>query len=136
MTTPEPSTLNWSNVKPTFGEVEGKTVYVETKSNSGIVVRFSRVVKDFEIYNIDFDNNFVRYAILGITQPDPEPLPLWGKMPEIPSAGKSYPYKLFARFLYVRGGDQFEITTFLYPTRSEVIEAWNKLAIALNEIQL
>lgn len=125
---PEPSKLNWSTVKPTFEEVEGKTVYIETKSTSGIVVRFSRIVKDFEIFNIDFDNRlFIRYAILDLSDPDPEPQPLWGGMPEIVNVGKKTVVCLVIPDKYY-----FEIQRF---DRAEAVNAWNKLAKPLNEIQ-
>lgn len=95
---------------------------------NGTVIRFSRVVKDFDIYNIDFDICcFLRYAILDVTPSAHEPLPLWGKMPEVYSKTDKH----FARYEH----DGWHIDTPWYSTRAEAIEAWNKLAENLNEIE-
>lgn len=80
---PESSKLNWSYEKPTFEEVEAKTVLVEWKVDEN---RSELEIGSFEIissgyYKVAF-RGFVRYAILDLDAPL-EPKPLWGVKPTI-----------------------------------------------------
>lgn len=128
MTIPEISKLNWSTVKPTFEEVKGKTIIMDWTEGKDVVV-----MTDRQRFQGWFDDEFIRYAIIDVTQPDPEPLPLWRVMPEIlPHAGREW----FVSYDYRKCDDAFSIMTFCYPTRAEAINAWNKLAEPLNKIQL
>ena len=117
---PEPNKLNWSTVKPTFEEVNGSTLIIEWSKGTDLVVMTNK-----QRFHGWFDGDFIRYAI--IEEPDPEPQPLWGVMPEIVNVGKKTVVCLVIPDKYY-----FEIQRF---DRDEAINAWNKLAKPLNEIQ-
>lgn len=81
---------------------------------------------------VDFVN---RTATIEIDEPepDPEPLELWGEQPVITGA---YSGKWVISYLYANDSlvGLFTLCTQQYPTRSEAITAWNRIATALNEI--
>lgn len=121
---PEPSKLNWSTVKPTLEEVRDKWILIFWRECATGSYRF---IDNENMYKASFDQFFLRYAILDLSEPDPEPQPLWGVMPEIVNVGKKTVVCLVIPDKYY-----FEIQRF---DRDEAINAWNKLAKPLNEIQ-
>lgn len=131
---PEPSKLNWSDKKPTFEEVQGKIIAVNHHAYFRDYI--GMVVMNKSIYDDIFGDGFIRYAIIDVTQPDPEPLPLWGVMPEIVETVTFNPNTWYASFDCHKGDDTFSISTFGYPTRSEAINEWNKLAEALEKLNV
>ena len=67
-----------------------------------------------------------------VSVPDPEPKELWGKLPEIRRGVEDKFYTV-----YNPGGqDEWELESPVYPTRFEAILAWNKIADALEGVEM
>ena len=83
--TPEPSELNWSYEKPTFEEVKDKDIFYQDRN--GVICYASGVWEGlFDGWIFDCS----RWCILDLTEPDPEPKPLWGVRAEITGGGEHW----------------------------------------------
>ena len=131
-TMPEKSTPNWSTVKPTFEDVKGIFILVEYDDNGSHETQVT-VIGNTDYYKYWFDDGFIRYAILDLSAPDPEPKELWGKKANVIETKQGY---------YVKGrtDDDYNkswiLETPMCPTKPEAILAWNKIADALEGVQL
>lgn len=128
---PVPSVLNWSTVKPTYEEVIEKTLIIEwtggKTKNIDVVYIHDKLDHDWH-----FDEQFIKYAI--IADPEPEPMELWGKLPEVTrrAGGDSW----YASYRLTKENDSFVIVPFCCPTRALAIAAWNRIAKPLNEVTI
>lgn len=75
---PEISELNWNYKKPGFEEVDDKKIIIVKKDGNSSLW----TIMDRQDYEIAF-RNYARYAILDLSEPDPDPLPYKGKLPII-----------------------------------------------------
>lgn len=123
-TLPEPTKMNWSTVKPSFEEVEGKDVIVEFQNKYGRPLATCKPVnKDFWGRYMN-DADFLRYAIIDT---EPEPLEYKGKLP----SSREDRAKFYVFWVADDTGEEYWTSQF--DTKAEAIEAWNKFVKAMEE---
>ncbi len=131
MSIPELSHLNWSSERPTFEEVKGKMIVFTYKIKHfkfPNVVYGVREINDEDVYEFVFDDDFPNYAIIDATPPDPEPLPLWGVMPEIHQIDD-------ADWEWVWKTENESFRACGFDTRAEAVNNWNITANALENVK-
>lgn len=120
-TLPEISKLNWSYEKPINSEVEGKYILVEYKLPNS-TYQFYSVFRFFDMAELYFYlDNFVRYAILDLSEPESEPLEYQGEMPEIRNYNDQFCLSWGTENRFV-----WSHTTPYFATKAEAIQAWNE----------
>lgn len=125
-----PSKLNFSEEEPKFEDLRNKRVLVEWDKDGNFITYKSKVINTISDMISLYANNsdILRYAIINVSQPEPEPMKLWGVEPFISNYEQS--------FHVYYDGNGFEINLPPnYPTRTAAIEAWNKLAARLEDYQ-
>jgi len=127
--------LVWSTVKPTFEEVEGKNILIQygslTEKFPGTAeVRYFNKF-DYMAY-FDGETNF-HWCILDLTAPVP-PLPLWGVEPTIRNVTQKEGYA--NSYWFARYDEWGHIETPYCDSEQECVLAWNRIAEALNEVEI
>ena len=119
----------WYTEKPKFKEVKGKRLRSIWMSDDGEPNIGEWNIDDRFSFNLMFEDDCVAYAI--ISEPEPEPVELWGVKPEIT------PYARFIRVSWsdINGKEELFIAVDK-PTEKESILAWNKIATALQSIEI
>jgi len=121
--------LVWSTVKPTFEEVVGKIIKIVWIRRDGYSDSVKISIDNLPDYTLYFDDHFICYADL--TAPV-SPLPLWAKTANVIKTQQGY-------YVKCRTDDDYNkswiLETPMFPTESEAILAWNRIAEALNEVE-
>lgn len=121
---PEVTKPIWSTERPTFEEVKGKSLYIETiYTNPHYVEIISQ--STFEKW---FDDTFVRYCILDLSTPE-EPMEYKGCKPAICENHLGWYATWCAGDMK---GELHDIGYF--PTRELAIHSWNRFVKAMEAV--
>jgi len=118
----------WYTEKPKFEEVKGIFILVEYDDCGSHETQVT-VLDNTDDYEYWFDDKFIRFAILDLSEPEPEPVELWGIAPDevVDADGLFY-------YAYAGNNHQFILPSF--KSLKDAILAWNKIATALQSIEI